>query len=181
MKPPVFGRMVTPAELQPGAWFMFSRSSGTHLCMALRRDAEGPGTDFGFVDLMRFSPEPLMDPQFRCVAKSNWVPAALQLESVELDVPIDVRSIHPDALRASDCFKPGALLISGSDYRLVIAFASEARIGGLATPSLLDGTMHWMDANKSTALIVDWRLVQRVTADEVREICRVKVEPGIVT
>jgi hypothetical protein len=181
MNPPIFGRMIAPAELQAGAWFMFSRSTGTHLCMALKPSAEGPGTDFGFVDLMRFSPSPHLEPQFRCVAKSNWVPAVLELENIELDVPIDVKSIHPDALKVSDLFKPGALLISGRDYRLVVAFARQDRGECLATPSLLDGTMHWTEAAKSVALIVDWRLVQRVATDEVREICQVHVKPGIVT
>ena len=136
MKRPIFGQMVSPAHLEAGAWFLFSRSSRMHLCMALKPDAERPGTDFDFVNLMSFSPEPNIDPQFQCVATSRWVPTVLQLDSVELEIAMDLRSIRTDAAQASDCFKPGAVLISGSDYRLVIAFADQGLHEGLSGSKL---------------------------------------------
>jgi len=171
MKSNPIGTMRNLRDVASESWFLFASARGKHLAMAVTGNPQAPGTVVGYLELIRYSPEPSLVARLGSMERDR-APDVLELAGVELDVPPDVAHIYPDAMRpdANELWKAGALIITPDECAVVFVDKEE----DMGMINLADGTLNWTPREKSIALVSRWRLIQRL-GNEVREICSIQV------
>jgi hypothetical protein len=169
MHTPPFGKMLALAEVKPACWFLFPGSNGKRLCMRVKPEPSGQDREVAYVEVARFSPSRSLEPRL-CVARDEDLGPVFELSNVEIEVPADLASIYPDARREDTKarWKPGALLVIGEEYRLIVVDPHDE----LAMVSLTDGGFYCGGEQREMALITRWRLVYAM-GNHTRELCSI--------
>ena len=167
----LIGKMTSLADVSPAKWFLLASSSGKHLCVRARpRPGVGTGDTLGYVELARLSPSKGLDPTLRVVARGEQL-FVFEISDVRISVPVDLTAIYPDLSReeARVRCKPGALIITNDEYRMLVANEDQH-----LTISLSDGSLHHGGNDKQLALVSRWRLLY-ANGDQTRELYSVYI------